>query len=123
MGLKQNIHRPYASLDLIEVEAPEFPDKDGKPSLLKFRRRLTVDDVASLADMKLGSTFATHLALFRLLAVNDDGTPLVDPNDDEWFRKTVDGMHVVDVSERAGLLQSVAMQTASEDGAEGDAGN
>ena len=107
MGLRENLHAHYSSLPFIEVEAPEWPDADGKPSIIRFRQRLTVDDVLALGAFagKGDNSFKTEL--FRRLAVDEDGGQLVKPNDDSWFRTELDGLAVVAVANRAKLLEIV----------------
>ena len=120
--LKKAIHRQYADLDLIEVEVPEWPGKDGKPSRLRFRRRLTVDDVAAMGSIVSVSGHSVLIRLFELLAVDENGNRLVDPNDREWFATQVDGHMVAKVAARAGL-QSAFGDEVGEPPDEGDSGN
>ena len=104
--LKKAIHRQYADLDLIEVEVPEWPDRDGRPSKVRFRRRLTVDDVAAIGSISDMSGHFVLIKLFEMLAVDEKGDRLVDPNDREWFAQQVDGHLVASVAARAGLQQA-----------------
>ena len=109
--IKRSIHRQYVSLEPISIEAPEFPDKDGNPTVLRFKRRLNVDDVAALGviDFEGQSMDQLHTQLFRVLAIDEEGNRLVDPNDDEWFRTGTDGTLISKVAERANLVSVLGL--------------
>ena len=103
--VKDAMHRQYADAGVIKVEVPEWPDADGNPTTVRFRSRLTVDDLEYYLARQ--SSRNIYAVLFRLLAVNEDMTPLVDPNDDEWFTSQVDGGMVSRVAARAGLQREI----------------
>ena len=76
----------------VEVECPEFPDADGAPAKLLFRSRLTVSDVIALGEFE--SPFAPmrfELLLFHLLALDENGERLVDPDADEVYPRECGG--------------------------------
>ena len=104
--LKKAIHRQYMDFDLLEVPAPEWPGKDGKPSVVRFRRRLSVDDAALFGSIGLTNNDSDLMGrLFAALAVDEDGEPLVDPNDREWFGRYSDAASVNAVMRRSGLME------------------
>ena len=121
MGLKQRIHKGYQDLKLIEVEAPEWLDENGKPSKVRFRAALSVDDVHTIGVLDSRNLNVLHVELFALLAVDEEGKKLVDPNDDEWFRRYSNGLEVVNVAKRANLIDVVT--SAMEKVEEPNAGN
>ena len=130
---KADLHRPFAMQRHIEVEAPEFPDKDGNPTRIRFRTKLSVDDVLTLQKIDLTKTVpgddgterrpdlgALSLALFSLLAVDKDGMPIGNPDDNEWFMESVDGMAILQVVLRSNLIDLVFAQLSSEEKKQSD---
>lgn len=97
-----------------EVDAPEWPDGEGKPSKVRFRSEPTVADVLEFVDIQqrsgLKAGIDVAIALFAILAVNEEGVRLVDAaamgkNSDGWFFESVSGADVLNVMTRAGVVQ------------------
>lgn len=102
MGLKQALGRSARS-EVIEVIAPEFPDDNGEPSVIRFRGHLTVGDLERISNAPRS---VLNFKLFECLALNEDGGPLVDPDDSKWV-ESLDVLKVGAVVVRARLFEKV----------------
>ena len=95
----------------VEVECPEFPDDAGAPTTLRFRSRLTVADVLALsAADDAFKPLRFELLLFHLLALDEQGERLDDPDADDWFKHGADPFAVIAVVRRAGVVDTVIEQ-------------
>jgi len=104
--LRKSMRRTGASFRIISVEVPQWPDKDGKPSVVKFRTNISVADVGFMRDIAGLPEERGSIELFRQFAIDDDHAQLVKP-DDEWFENSVDGYVVVDAVQRSGLAEEL----------------
>ena len=112
--------------EIVRVEVPEAPLPDGKPSVIRFRTCLTVADLEALGEMGgLGSATLDQLrlALFRILAVNEDGTAFVSGDVADVVKDGSSGRLLCSIVERAGLVEKafadVEMPEAPEGGEAG----
>ena len=58
------------------------------------------------------------LKLFEVLATDDAGKPVVEPDDREWFQKSANAGKVVSLINESGVLQKVLDAFAQEDDAD-----
>ena len=108
--------RHFGEGDLIKVEIPELADDEGKPGVMYFRRRLTVADMEFLGEAKPPTRALTHLALFRLLAVQRNGEPLINsPETEDWFKNGSDSVLMQNIANRANLISIAFGQVEAED--------
>ena len=85
----------------IEVPAPEF----GEGVVARFRPQFTVDDLLAVASTShWREPLVLELLLARLALVDADGQNVVDPKDDTWYQQGADGVAIVRLARRAGLV-------------------
>lgn len=92
----------FAQRQPIEVPAPEL----GDGVVVRCRATFTVDDllvVASATNWREPITLGA--LLLRLTMVDEDGQPVVDPDDDVWFQQGADGVIASRIARRAGLIE------------------
>ena len=86
----------------IEVPAPEL----GPGVVARFRARFTVDDLLAVASTEhWREPLVIEILLARLALVDAEGRRLVDPADDTWFQRGIDGVSLSRLARRAGLVE------------------
>ena len=98
--------RTFGNAPIIKAKVPEALDDDGKPVIIRFRTRLTPGDLEAMAEMAPKTIDLVHLALFRLLAIDNNGEPLVNDADDDAFVDGLDGKLISKIVERCGLMKA-----------------
>ena len=86
----------------IEVPAPEL----GPNVVARFRARFTVDDLPAVASTEhWREPLVIEILLAGLTLVDANGRRLVDPADDTWFQRGIDGVALSRLARRAGLVE------------------
>ena len=86
---------------IVEVDAPFL----GKGAKVGFRTALTVADYGVLSTPC--STGEKIVKIFVQLAVDPQGSPLVDENDMDWFMDKVDGVELAKTVVASGMFMKV----------------
>ena len=107
--------KAFADQTPIEVPAPEL----GADVVVRFKPAFTVEDVCAVVclerdDVVEGSAepkkpawqnpLLLELALARIALLDEDGRPMVEANEPEWFQIGSDGVLLCRLARRAGLV-------------------
>ena len=103
MNVIKHLGRHLSQAKVITVKVPEALDGDGKPLVIRFRSRMTVADMIQLAELPKRTEDLVRLSLFRLMAIDGDGEPLVNPDDADWYLHGIDAKLICKIVDRAEL--------------------
>ena len=110
--------RDFVDDRFMDVECPEYLDGDDKPTVVRFRTKLNVVDFVWFLDHEGSSPELERANLYYLLAVDENGEPLV-PRDGEQryvqWREKVEVGKVSSIVLRAGLEAKIYDQMVNRD--------